>query len=104
MLFKKYKIIALVLPYILQPAEVATFPGGSEGKESPAMQETWVWSLGQEDPLEKGMANHSRVPAWRIAWTEEASQLYSPWHLKESDTTEWIAIHFTDEEIEAKRI
>ena len=46
MLLKKYKIIALVLPYILQSAEVATSPGGSEGKESAAMQETWVWSLG----------------------------------------------------------
>ena len=33
------------------------FPGGSDGKESPAVQENWVWSLGQEDPLEKGMAN-----------------------------------------------
>ena len=42
MLLKKYKVIALVLPYILQSAEVATSPGGSEGKESAAMQETWV--------------------------------------------------------------
>ena len=35
------------------------------------MQETWVWSLGQEDPLEKGMATHSSVLAWRLPWTEE---------------------------------
>ena len=35
-------------------------------KNLPAMQETWVQSLGQEDPLEKGMATHSSIPAWRI--------------------------------------
>ena len=35
------------------------------------MQETQVWSLGQEDPLEKGMATHSSILAWRIPWTEE---------------------------------
>ena len=37
----------------------------------PAMQETWVQSLGQEDPLEKGMATHSSILAWRIPWTEK---------------------------------
>ena len=42
------------------------FPGGSDGKESPAMQETWVQSLGLEDPLEKGLATHSSILAWRI--------------------------------------
>ena len=40
-------------------------------KNLPAMQETWVRSLGQEDPLEKGMATHSSILAWRIPWTEE---------------------------------
>ena len=40
-----------------------------------AMQETWVWSLGQEDPLKKGMASHSIILAWRIPWTEEPSGL-----------------------------
>ena len=35
-------------------------------KNTPAMQETWVWSLGQEDPLEKGMETHSRILAWEI--------------------------------------
>ena len=43
----------------------------------PAMQETWVRSLGQEDPLEKGMATHSRILAWRIPWTEELGRLQS---------------------------
>ena len=40
-------------------------------KNLPAMQETWVQSLGREDPLEKGMATHSSILAWRIPWTEE---------------------------------
>ena len=40
-------------------------------KNPPARQETWVWSLGWEDPLEKGMATHSSILAWRIPWTEE---------------------------------
>ena len=44
-------------------------------KNLPAMQETWVWSLGQEDPLEKGMATHSRMNAWRIPGTEEPGGL-----------------------------
>ena len=39
------------------------------------MQETWVLSLGQEDPLEKGMATHSNILAWRISWTEEPGGL-----------------------------
>ena len=40
-------------------------------KNLAAMQETWVPSLGREDPLEKGMATHFSILAWRIAWTEE---------------------------------
>ena len=40
-------------------------------KHLPAMRETWVRSLGQEDPLEKEMATHSSILAWRIPWTEE---------------------------------
>ena len=54
-------------------------------KNLPAMQETWGLSLGQEDPLEKGMAAHSSILAWRIPWTEESG---SPWGHKESDMTE----------------
>ena len=42
------------------------FSGGSDGKNLPAIQETWVQSLGQEDPLEEGMAAHSSILAWRI--------------------------------------
>ena len=46
-------------------------------KNLPEMQETQVQSLGQEDPLEKGMVIHSSVLAWRIPWTEETSRLQS---------------------------
>ena len=53
------------------------FPGGSVVKNSPAVQETQVQSLGWEDPLEEGMATHSSIPAWRIPWTEEPGGLQS---------------------------
>ena len=46
-------------------------------KNLPAMQETWARSLGREDPLEKGMAAHSSILAWRISWTEESGGLQS---------------------------
>ena len=46
-------------------------------KHLPAMRETWVWSLGQEDPLEKEMATHSSIIAWRIPWMEEPGELQS---------------------------
>ena len=45
----------------------------------PAMQETWVRSLGLEDPLEESMATHSSILAWRIPWTEEPGGLQSMW-------------------------
>ena len=53
----------------------------------PAMQETHVQSLGQEDALEKEIATHSSTLAWKIPWTEEPSRLH-PRGRKESDTTE----------------
>ena len=64
------------------------FPGGSGGKEwMPARQETWVRSLGWDDPLEKGMATHSRILAWRIPFPEEPGGLQSM-GCKELDMTE----------------
>ena len=51
------------------------------------MQETWAQSLDQEDPLEKGMATHSSIFAYRIPWTEEPGGLQSMGH-EEPDTTE----------------
>ena len=66
------------------------FPGGSVVKNLPAMQETqktWVRFLRQEDPLEEGMATHSRNIAWSIPWTEEPGGPQSI-GLKELDMTE----------------
>ena len=50
-------------------------------KKPPAMQETWVWSLGWEDSLEEGTVTHSSILAWRIPWTEDLAG-YSPWGSK----------------------
>ena len=47
-------------------------------KNMPAVQKTWVQSLGREDPLEKGMSTPSSIFAWRIPWTEEPGRC-SPW-------------------------
>ena len=57
-------------------------------KRLSTVRDTWVRSLGQEDPLEKEMAIHSSATAWKIPWTEELG----PWGRKESDTTE--RLHF----------
>ena len=53
------------------------FPGGFVVKNLPVIQETWVWPLGWEDPLEKEMATHSSILAWRIPWMEEPGRLQS---------------------------
>ena len=44
-------------------------------KKLPAVQETWVWSLGGQDPMEEEIANHSSILTWRIPWTEEPGGL-----------------------------
>ena len=63
-------------------------PYSSDGKKNLSlMQEIWVRSLGQEDPLEKEMATHSSILAWRIPWTRSLAG-YSLWGCRESDTTE----------------
>ena len=56
-------------------------------KNPPAVWETWVQFLGWEDPLEKGIAIHSSILAWKI--------LCSPWGCKESDTTEQLSLYFS---------
>ena len=53
------------------------FPSGSVVKNSPAVRETQVRSLGQEAPMEKEMATHSSVLAWEIPWTEEPGRMQS---------------------------
>ena len=63
-------------------------------KNLPAVQETQVQPLGWEDPLEKGMATHSSILAWRIPWTEEPGGLQCMSH-KESDTTEQLTLSFS---------
>ena len=64
-------------------------------KSLPVMQETWVRSLGWEDPLEKEMAAHSSILAWRIPWTEEPGGLQSMGS-QESDTTQRLHHHHQD--------
>ena len=64
------------------PSYTSALQGGSSLvaqmiKNLPAMQDMWVQSLGWEDPLEKGMATHSSILAWRIPWIEESVQLQS---------------------------
>ena len=68
-------------------------------KNSPAMPETWVCSLGQEDPLEKGMATHFSILAWKIPWIVEPGQLQSMGsqrvrHNSETNTfiTTWVSL------------
>ena len=62
------------LSFCTPPPHPMGFPVAQLAKNPPAMRETWVQSLGWEDPLEKGKATHSSILAWRIPWT-----VYSPW-------------------------
>ena len=63
-------------------------------KNLPAIQETLVQSLGQEDPLKKGITTHSSTLAWRIPWTEKPDGL-SSWGCKQQDTTKHTGIYET---------
>ena len=65
------------------------------------MWETWMWPLRQEDPLEKGMATHSGILAWRIPWTEEPGGLQSV-GAKGSDTTGQLSLSHTSTEDSTK--
>ena len=65
-----YCILKLIIIFI-------GFSGGSDGKESASNAGDLVWSLGWEDPPEKGMATHSSILAWEIPWTEEPGRLQS---------------------------
>ena len=62
-------------------------------KNPPAMQKTQVWSLGQEDPLEKGMDTYSSILAWKIPWTEEPGKLQSM--ESQRDRHNWVTNIFT---------
>ena len=61
----------------------------------PAMQETWVQSLGGEDPLEKEMATHSSILAGKILWTEELGGLHTIHGILQARILEWVAISFS---------
>ena len=76
------------------PVTIGASLGAQTVKNLLVMQETGVRSLGQEDPLEKEMATHSSILAWRIPWTEEVLADYSPWDRKESDTAQRLTLHF----------
>ena len=78
----KAAVLDFVKNFLFCIGSIRGFPGGSVVKNLPALQEpqeSWVGSLGGEDPLEEGMATHSTILAWRIPWTEEPGGAYSPW-------------------------
>ena len=75
-----FLLLLALFPSFLDKLHISVclgFPDGQMVRNPPAMQKTWVRSLGQEDTLEKGMATHSSIFAWRIPWTEEPGRLQS---------------------------
>ena len=68
-------------------------------KRLPAMRETWVRSLGWEDPLEKEMATHSSTLAWKIPWTEEPCKLQSTGSQRQARLSDVTSLHFTSQTI-----
>ena len=81
-------ILLCITIYIIHTSYILGFPVGSDSKESACNAGDPVQSLGQEDPLEKGMATHSSTLDWRIPWTEEPSRLCTAFGVAELDTTE----------------
>ena len=89
-------ILPYIIIYIIRTSYIWGFPVGSDSKESACNAGDPVQSLGREDPLEKGMATHSSILAWRIPWTEEPGGLCTALGVSESDTTEQLThIRFT---------
>ena len=77
MVFSLFLIHLLIYVICLSHWHLTWIPVAQMVKNLPVMQETWVQSLGWEDPLEKIMATHSSILAWRIPWTEEPGRLQS---------------------------
>ena len=75
--FRDLSYIAFIFLRYVPSMEVPSGAGGKEFTCQCRKHETWVQSLGQEDPLEKGMTTHSSILAWRILWTEEPGGLQS---------------------------
>ena len=89
-----------LISWILKQESFGGFPVAQMVKNLPAIWETWVWSLVRNDPLEKGMATHSNIIAWKILRTEEPGRLQSMrsqrvWH-------NWVTSTFTKQESEVK--
>ena len=92
LLFARYYSWHIVF-YLILALNILGLPDGSDGKNPPAMQNTWVWFLCWADPLEKGMTTHSSILAWNIPWTEEPGGLQSMgWQRVRQD---WATIIFT---------
>ena len=84
-------ISSSVVPFVLIHHNLLGLPWWVQTvKNLPAVRETQVWALGWEEPLEKEMATHSSILAWRIPWTKRSLVGYSPRACKESDTTKWL--------------
>ena len=73
---KRSRVMVKQIYHFIRHTILLSFPGGSVVK-NPPMQETWVRSLGWEDPLEKGMPTHSSIFAWILPWTVEPGRLQS---------------------------
>ena len=69
--------VKILFAKVIKSAPFSTFLVAQRVKCLPIMRETWVQSLGQEDPLEKEMATHSSTLAWKIPWMEELGSLQS---------------------------
>ena len=70
-------LVQVMGPLKTKAISLVAFPGATMGKNPPAMQKTWVQSLGWDDPLEKEMVTHSSILVWRIPRTEEPGRLQS---------------------------
>ena len=70
-------LLAILIPAIASSSLAFCMMYSAYAYHLPAMQETWVWFLGQEDPLEKQMATHSSILAWRIPWIKDPDRLQS---------------------------
>ena len=85
-----HKVMSLLFSTLSSP-DPGTSPVAQTVKNLPAVWKTQVWFLGKEEPLEKGMATHSIILAWRIPWTEGPDRLQSMGH-KEMDKTERLTL------------
>ena len=89
-----YRRLLLVIYFIPSSVHIyGAYLVAQRLKRLPPMRETRIWSLGQEDPLEKEMATHSSILAWRIPWTEEPGGLQSMGSQKSRTRMKWLSMH-----------